>query len=145
MFNLFIVFQDGSVADMIVDVLALEFFTMIDDEFKAAVLRFDRLFLGDDRSFLDDMVVVGVRPPPASSPSSASSPRAEGAGSGGEGGADAGRKSGTAGCGAAAMGQVALPVLETVLGGVRTLCRVAGPAFAFFMIFFGPICLGMPE
>ncbi len=126
MFNLFIVFQDRSVADMIVDVLALEFFTTIDDEFKSAVLKFDC-------SFLDDMV-VGVQPS-----STAAAVLLE-EGDGASEGADDAKKSGAGGC-VAAMEQV----LETVLRAVRLLCRVVGPVFAFFMIFIGPYCLGMDQ
>lgn len=45
--NLVIVFRDRDVEEMIVDVLALEFFTIIDDEFKSALLAFDSSFLRD--------------------------------------------------------------------------------------------------
>jgi len=129
MFNLYIVFQDRSVADMIVDVLALEFFTMIDDEFKRAVLKFDI-------SFLDDMV-IGVQP----SSTSATALLEEGEVL--EGGDDA-KKNGAGGCGAA-MEQVGKPFLETILRAVRMFCRIVGPVFAFFMIFVGPYCLGMDQ
>lgn len=124
MFNLYIVFQDRSVADMIVDVLALEFFTMIDDEFKCALLKLDI-------SFLDDMV-VGIQP---SSTSAAAFLE--------EGGGDS-KESGVGGCGAA-MEQVGQPVLETLLRAIRMFCRIVGPVFAFFMIFVGPYCLGMDQ
>lgn len=45
--NLLIVFQDRRVEEMVVDVLALEFFTIIDDEFKSALIAFDSGFLRD--------------------------------------------------------------------------------------------------
>lgn len=48
--NLLIVFEDANVVDMVIDVLALEFFTYIDDEFK-------RVLIGYDDSFLDEMLI----------------------------------------------------------------------------------------
>lgn len=45
--NLLIVFEDQRVEQMVVDVLALEFFTIIDDEFKSALIAFDSSFLRD--------------------------------------------------------------------------------------------------
>ena len=45
--NLLIVFQDRRVEQMVVDVLALEFFTIIDDEFKSALIAFDSSFMRD--------------------------------------------------------------------------------------------------
>lgn len=50
MVNLLIVFSDAVPESMVVDVLALEFFTLIDDEFKTALLQYDD-------SFLDDMLL----------------------------------------------------------------------------------------
>lgn len=44
---MFIVFQARNLEGMIVYVLALELFTMIDDEVKAVLLNYDSSFLGD--------------------------------------------------------------------------------------------------
>lgn len=130
-FNLFIVFQDRNVGDMIVDVLALEFFTMIDDEFKVAVLKLDS-------SFLDDMVIEAS----ADGCFVGSESRLE-AGRGGE--AVDTKKDEKQGACAAAVTKVFIPPLEAALHGIRIFCRVAGPVFSCVMIVYGPYCLGLPE
>lgn len=130
-FNLFIVFQDRSVGDMIVDVLALEFFTTIDDEFKVALLKFDS-------SFLEDMVVEAAADGCYAGPTSSM-----------EDGRCAdlvhGKNDEREGSCAAVVGKVVVGPLEATLHGIRTICRVVGPVFAGVMIVYGPYCLGMPE
>lgn len=119
---------------MIVDVLALEFFTTIDDEFKVALLKFDS-------SFLEEMLVEAVEDGCyAGSVSSLEDGRRadyhdENRGDEPEGGGA---------CGAAAHKAVVMP-LEAALHGIRTICRVIGPVFSCVMIVYGPNCLGMPE
>eukprot|EP00752_Nemacystus_decipiens_P007138 g6391.t1 len=143
MFNLFIVFQDRSVGDMIVDVLALEFFTMIDDEFKVALLKFDS-------SFLEDMVIEAVVD---GCYVGSESTLEDGGGRGvrGVGGAaddyaggkkDEMRDGGTR---SSAVHKFVVVPLEAALHVIRTFCRVIGPAFSSVMIVYGPYCLGMPE
>lgn len=132
LFNLFIVFQDRNVGDMVVDILALEFFTMIDDEFKNAVLNFDS-------SFLDDMVIEAIVDGCyVGSQSSLENGRGGGAV------VDAKGNESEGACAAVVTKVVILP-LETVLHAIRTVCRIVGPVFSCIMIVYGPYCLGMPE
>ena len=131
MFNLFIVFQDRSVGDMIVDVLALEFFTMIDDEFKVALLNFDS-------SFLEDMVIEAAADGCyVGSVSEIENGR-------GEDYVDEKKDEREPPC-AAIVSKLVLVPLEATLQGVRMICRFVGPLFAGVMVFYGPYCLGMPE
>lgn len=137
--NLLIVFQDGRVSDMVVDVLALEFFTLIDDEFKNVLLEYDS-------SFLSEMVVtarpaellgpqresqeyawytaetVGGHPPPPPPHAVTDNPDT---------------------CCDLAEKVVLSPIMLALLI-VRAACRIGGPICAFVMIFYGPICLGPP-
>ena len=143
MFNLFIVFQDRSVGDMIVDVLALEFFTMIDDEFKVALLNFDC-------SFLEDMVIEAVEDGCYVGSASTLEDGHGGGGGGGGGGEDDDYRDGNKnetreGACASVVRTFFVTPLEAALHGIRMVCRVIGPAFSCVMIFYGPYCLGMPE
>lgn len=132
MFNLFIVFQDRDVANMVVDVLALEFFTMIDDEFKTALLNYDS-------SFLDDMLVGARQDGGSKGEREAIAAAAE------EGRIlpeNKGRNKSTC-CADAARTAIVWPLIA-VLRIVRLICLFVGPMFAFFMVFYGPYCLGLP-
>lgn len=108
---------------MVVDVLALEFFTVIDDEFKTAVIAFDS-------SFLDEMVKMPLL--------EMSGPQR---GLERTGFCYAEEPSQT--CCDTAGNAVVYP-LKGLLLAIRAICRIGGPFCAFAMIFYGPVCLGAP-
>lgn len=140
-FNLFIVFQDRNVGDMIVDVLALEFFTTIDDEFKGAVLKYESAFLDDMvTEAIEDGCYAGSACSLEDGGREADAVRVSTKGGGGEEEEEEGK-----GACAAAVTKVVVPPLEAVLHGIRAFCRIAGPFFSCVMIVYGPYCLGTPE
>lgn len=161
--NLLVVFQDRAVEQMIVDVLALEFFTLIDDEFKAAVIEYDSTFLYEmlktsttnpselpgPRRHADDYTMRSasymnppVRHPPLTE--SLFNPTEDDGESGlscarrGTASDDDSRTYGDVACAAAAA------PLKMVLLIVRAACRIGGPLVAFVAILYGPYCLGPP-
>lgn len=155
--NLLIVFQDRAVNQMVVDVLALEFFTLIDDEFKATVLEYDSTFL-DDMLYVEAPSEVmgparaGEYVAPSSSWMPPHQPRSALAEALFEpGGVDqAEDRSPSAGtdtdpktCCDRSVGALLAP-FKAVLLIVRVVCRVGGPLLAFLAIFYGPVCLGPP-
>lgn len=163
MANLLIVFDDAKVVDMVVDVLALEFFTLIDDEFK-------RILIDYDDSFLDDMLIVPSSEPrrrpvsvaPGTDPGHGTkySERSSSWKPGPVGGSaltqalfnaaddpEAGptprqpragpRDGGDEGvCTTGFIWLIMLP-----LQIIRLTCRIAGPLFAAVMMVYGPYCL----
>lgn len=161
--NLLVVFQDRAVEQMIVDVLALEFFTLIDDEFKAAVIEYDSTFLYEmlktpatnpselpgPRRHADDYTMrsTSYMDPPVRHP-----PLTEAlfdpTGDGGESGPScAGRGTapdGDPGTYSNVACAIAAAPLKMVLLIVRAACRIGGPLIAFVAILYGPYCLGPP-
>lgn len=160
--NLLVVFQDRAVEQMIVDVLALEFFTLIDDEFKAAVLEYDSTFLYDmlipppgpselsgPQRQPDDYT---VRSSSYMAPPVRRAPLREALFDPAEDGGETGL-SGTAGCTTSGdepktcvdvACNAAIVPLKMVLLIVRAACRIGGPLIAFVSIVYGPYCLGPP-
>ena len=105
---------------MVVDVLALEFFTIIDDEFKTMVLEYDDEFLFN---------MVSSAPPTEMQDPQRTSGRLN---------------DGRDGTWSDAVHEAAFTPIRIVLYIVRAVCRIGGPLFALFMIFYGPYCLGAP-
>lgn len=146
---------------MIVDVLALEFFTMIDDGFKAAVIGYDSTFLYDAiKAKATPNEVLGLRPVDAGgeytkrssswmSPSMIESPLTaklfspDGVSqtSGGQEEEVSQTVEDTRTCSGGGVEALCLPVEVTLLV-IRTICRLGGPLCAFVVIFYGPLCLG---
>lgn len=146
---------------MIVDVLALEFFTMIDDGFKAAVIGYDSTFLDDAfKGKATPNEEPGPRPVDAGgeytkrssswmpssiveSPLTAKLFRpdviSEASGGQEEGVSQIDEETKT--CGGGGVDALYLPVEVTLLV-IRTICRLGGPLCAFVVIFYGPLCLG---
>lgn len=144
---------------MVIDVLALEFFTMLDDEFKVALLKYDSTMLYDMvvlpenlgpqlHQMNDHGIVVS---PPLNEALFVPGRRVESSG-GQTGGATGGRRGfladteavpNTTCCDVA--GDVAFFPFKVFLLIVRNCCRIVAPIIAFGMIFYGPICLGAPE
>lgn len=166
--NLLVVFQDRAVEQMVVDVLALEFFTLIDDEFKAAVIEYDStilyemlkppLLIGSPSALpgpqrhADDYTVRSssyMDPPVRRAPLTEAlyDPTED------EEGGERGR-SGATGRGTASMDDpdtcedvacaVVVAPLKVALLIIRAACRIGGPLIAFVVIFYGPFCLGAP-
>lgn len=158
---MFIVFQDRRVPDMIVDVLALEFFSMIDDRFKAAVIGYDSTLLYDTiRGKATPDEVPGLRQvdeggeytkrssswmPSAvvASPLTAKlfSPDVISETGGGQQERVSLTVQDTKTCCGGRVEVLCLPVEVTLLV-IRTICRFGGPLCAFVVIFYGPLCLG---
>lgn len=160
--NLLVVFQDRAVEQMVVDVLALEFFTLIDDEFKAAVIEYDSTFLYEmlrpppgpselpgPRRHADDYT---VRSASYMDPPVRRAPLTEALFDPTEDGGESGPSSTSRGTAPRhdpeAYGDLACAVvvapLKLALLIVRAVCRICGPLIAFIAIFYGPYCLGPP-
>ena len=120
--NLLVVFLDRDVNDMVVDILALEFFTVIDDQFKTAVIDMDTKFFANMQSSAPVMEMLG---PQRYSGDHDHDHVAE----------DPERCLDT-------VQDIAGPPILAVLSLIRLVCRIGGPLFAFVMIFYGPYCLG---
>lgn len=165
--NLFLVFQDGAVDDMIIDVLALGFFTLLDDEFKGAILEYDSDLLVDLTSGQTPAKFTcrgcsglvpyhslpsGGTPQTNKSSESLSAPLVYAVESTRD--ENNGNMASTEGqpCvhGACIRGnanyspfwRVVVTLTKVALNVIAAVCRYGGPACAFFMIFYGPICVG---
>ena len=167
--NLLVVFQDRAVDQMIVDVLALEFFTLIDDEFKAAVIEYDSTFLygmikqttgptapaelAGPQRHADDYTVRSssyMNPPIRRTPLTAPLyDTSEGDDVESRQQSAEVRRGSTGNDTAEARADeafcnVLIVPLRFCLLVVRFICRMGGPICAFIMIFYGPVCLGSP-
>ena len=120
--NLLIVFQDRGVNDMVVDVLALEFFTIIDDEFKTALLDYDSDFLFNMVSSAPATEMLGPQRFSGDLRHVAEDPEK----------------------GRGTVQDTACAPIRAVISVIRLICRIGGPLCAFVMIFYGPYCLGAP-
>lgn len=155
--NLFIVFMDGNVSTMVVDILALEFFTKIDDEFKTALLDYDSTILYDmtmsgrpsessgPQRHQREVHSATMIPPLAEAffvPGGSAEPGGDRRVATGEGLRGRGGDHKTC-CDVA--GDVACFPFKVLLLILRACCLIVGPLIAFLMIFYGPVCLGMPE
>lgn len=160
MVNLLIVFSDAVPESMVVDVLALEFFTLIDDEFKTALLQYDDSFLDDmllPANYEQDAAVVEPSPGARSAYSVRSSSWRPSPPMGGltqtlfdvnevDEAADRppspplpNRESGSDWVFSTTV--LWLAVLPLMI--LRFVCLIGGPLISFFMIGYGPYCLGM--
>lgn len=143
-----------AVPDMVFNVLALEFFTLIDDEFKTAMLEYDCTFL--------DSMLVEAAPLEVAGPqragehvSNSSSwipsnhtrePFTEAAFEPRdiEEAKDRSVSVGVGNFSKTCCGRGVEAAVKGVLLVVRAVCRIAGPWFACAAMFYGPYCLGTP-
>lgn len=147
---------------MIVDVLALEFFTTIDDQFKAAVIEYDSSFLygivlekGSTKSGGAGRLEGGDYAARSSSwmPSAVkASPLTEIIFRPGDFSEEDNKRDeetapsavGPKPCCDGASGAFVVSIKATLFV-VSTACRLGGPLCALLMIFYGPLCLGAPD